>query len=122
MPAFRAHLAAQGVTLTESSTPSDNSALWFRDPHGVLLQVRSAEKSSPNAKSPPSPAPAPRLRGAPMRGAVPSVRPRRMSHALFFTPDIDATLEFYSRVLGLRVSDHPDPSPSCMASTAAITI
>jgi catechol 2,3-dioxygenase len=32
-----------------------------------------------------------------------------MSHALFFTPNIDATLDFYCRALGLRVSDHPGP-------------
>jgi catechol 2,3-dioxygenase-like lactoylglutathione lyase family enzyme len=44
-----------------------------------------------------------------MRGEVFAVQPRRLSHALFFTPDIDATLDFYSRALGLRVSDHPGP-------------
>lgn len=109
MPAFREHLEKHGVPFLESRAPSGDNALWFRDIHGVLLQVQSAEKSSPDAKSPPSPAPALSLRGAPMRGEVPSVRPRHMSHALFFTPDIDATLEFYSRVLGLKISDHPGP-------------
>jgi catechol 2,3-dioxygenase len=32
-----------------------------------------------------------------------------MAHALFFTPDIDATLDFYVRALGLKISDHPGP-------------
>jgi catechol 2,3-dioxygenase-like lactoylglutathione lyase family enzyme len=44
-----------------------------------------------------------------MRDQVSRVRPRRLSHALFFTPDIDATIQFYCDVLGLRVSDHPGP-------------
>lgn len=44
-----------------------------------------------------------------MRGETPVVRPRRMSHALFFTPNIEATVDFYRRALGLRVSDHPGP-------------
>ncbi|HLZ74196.1 VOC family protein [Phenylobacterium sp.] len=109
MTAFRGQLDALGVDLIPSPDPADNLSLWFRDPHGVLLRVRPAEKSSPNAPSPHSPAPTPSLRGAPMRGDVPPVRPRRMSHALFFTPGIDATLDFYSRVLGLRISDHPGP-------------
>lgn len=109
MAAFRQHLESLGVARVEGPNPSDASSLWFRDPHGVLLQVRPAEKSSPNARSARSAPPRPGLRGAPMRGDVPPVRPRRMSHALFFTPDIDATLDFYSRVLGLRVSDHPGP-------------
>jgi catechol 2,3-dioxygenase-like lactoylglutathione lyase family enzyme len=107
MPAFRERLDTLDVDLVPS--PPDNRSLWFRDPHGVLLQVRPAEKSSPNARPPHAPVPAPALRGAPMRGEVPPVRPRRMSHALFFTPDIDATLDFYSRTLGLRISDHPGP-------------
>jgi catechol 2,3-dioxygenase len=109
MSAFREQLETLGVDLATRPDCADNHSLWFRDPHGALLQVRPAKKSSPNTKPPASPAPGPTLRGAPMRGEVPPVRPRRMSHALFFTPDIDATLDFYGRVLGLRVSDHPGP-------------
>ena len=36
------------------------------------------------------------------------VRPRRLSHVLVFTPDIDKAIEFYSRNLGLRLSDRSD--------------
>ena len=109
MPAFRERLETLGVALASGTDRADNHSLWFRDPHGVLLQVRPAEKSSPNARPSHSPAPSPALRGAPMRGKVDPIRPRRLSHALFFTPDMDATLDFYSRVLGLRISDHPGP-------------
>ena len=50
MPAFRGHLETLGVDLAPDA--ADDHSLWFRDPHGVLLQVRPAEKSSPNARSP----------------------------------------------------------------------
>ena len=103
LPAFREQLKKHNVALVEGPTSLNNSSLWFRDPHGVLLQVQAAGKSSPDTKSLPLPAPTPGLRGAPMRGEVPQVHARRLSHALFFTPEMDATVDFYSRVLGLRI-------------------
>ena len=33
------------------------------------------------------------------------MRPRRLSHVLIFTSDIDASIKFYERTLGLRLSD-----------------
>ena len=33
------------------------------------------------------------------------MRPRRLSHVLIFTRDIDASIDFYERKLGLRLSD-----------------
>src|SRR5499427_7323979 len=34
-----------------------------------------------------------------------AVAPRRLGHVLLFTPDIDRQVDFYSRVLGLKLSD-----------------
>ena len=33
------------------------------------------------------------------------VRPRRLSHVLLFTPDVARQVEFYTKTLGLRLSD-----------------
>ena len=33
------------------------------------------------------------------------MRPRRLSHVLIFTKDIDASIKFYERTIGLRLSD-----------------
>ena len=33
------------------------------------------------------------------------MRPRRLSHVLIFTADVDASIKFYERTLGLRLSD-----------------
>jgi catechol 2,3-dioxygenase len=109
LPAFSAHLAEAGIALLQPPEGPQGNGLWFRDPHGVLIEIRAAEKTSPDAPSVPRPIARHLPRGAPMRGETDPVRPRRMSHALFFTPDIDASLAFYSAILGLRVSDHPGP-------------
>ena len=46
--------------------------------------------------------------GAPVRRNAPVVRPRRLSHVLVFTTDVDQAVDFYTRNLGLRLSDHSD--------------
>ncbi|MFT3722115.1 MAG: VOC family protein [Hyphomonadaceae bacterium] len=106
MAAFRDRLVRLGVPFTETREPN---SLWLTDPHGIGLEIRAAPKTSPDGRIEQTET-APRgLRGAVMRDQVSQVRPRRLSHALFFTPDIDATILFYCDVLGLRVSDHPGP-------------
>ena len=37
---------------------------------------------------------------------MPRTRPRRLSHVLMFTTDVRKAIEFYTRVLGMRLSDH----------------
>jgi catechol 2,3-dioxygenase len=113
MERFRGLLQRDRIETLEATAGEET--IRFRDPHGVLLEIRAADKTSPSSRPLPT---APALptarqaqsaRAAPMRGETPAVRPRRMSHALFFTPNIDATVDFYRRALGLRVSDHPGP-------------
>lgn len=106
MIAFRERLARLGVSFTETSDPE---ALVFDDPHGARLEIRSATKTSPDSRAAPTDLARHGLRGATRRDQVARVRPRRLSHALFFTPDIDATIQFYCDTLGLRISDHPGP-------------
>lgn len=107
MDRFATHLAGLGIAVTESLETT--RSLWLTDPSGVPVEIRVAEKTSPNVKAQ-AVAQARSLRGAPMRDAAPFVRPRRLSHAAFFTPDIDVTLDFYTRVLGLRLSDRSGPA------------
>ena len=108
MDRFADHLSDLGIPVTEGRDPLVRS-LWLTDLHGVQVEIRVAEKSSPNTKADVI-AQLTSLRGAPMRDAAHLVRPRRMSHALFFTPDLNATLDFYIRVLGLRLSDRSGPA------------
>jgi catechol 2,3-dioxygenase len=44
-------------------------------------------------------------RGASFRSQAAIVRPRRLAHLLVFTRDVEKAIRFYSRILGLRLSD-----------------
>ena len=48
----------------------------------------------------------PGKRGAPFRSTMGRTYPRRLAHILMFTRDVRKAIEFYTRVLGLRLSDH----------------
>ena len=82
--------------------------LWLRDPDGNLLTVRDEALVPPPADPPlrlNSPGHIARRvdRGAPDAGTTAS--PRRLGHVLLFTPQVDRQLDFYTRVLGLKLSD-----------------
>ncbi len=84
----------------------DESGIWFRDDDGILIEIRVAEKVSPNAKSaaenPSVPA---GVAAMPLRVDAPFVRPRRLSHILLFTTDVPRAVAFYRDVLGMCLSD-----------------
>ncbi len=88
-------------------TLSDQEGMWIQDADGTPLQIVVAPKVSPSFKTEPAahPAVAPGKGAAHSRKAAPPVRPRYLSHILLFTPDVQRQIDFYTRVLGLRVSD-----------------
>ena len=84
----------------------ESNGVWFRDPDGTLIETRVAEKSSPNEKAVQSnPSSLPGVQGSHARSMSPFVRPRRLAHILLFSGDVLRSIAFYSRVLGLRLSD-----------------
>jgi catechol 2,3-dioxygenase len=106
LPAFRERLERSGVTLLDPPAGADGAGLWFRDFDGSLLEIRAAAKSSPDAKATQNNVVAgPGVAGAPLRVDAPVVRPRRLSHVLCFSSDIDRAIEFYGGILGLGLSD-----------------
>ena len=103
---FRDHLQHAGVERMDPPPGFQSNGIWFRDCNGLPVELRVAEKSSPNAKSSVEQLVAgPGQRGAPARGTVPDVRPRRLAHILVFVRDVAESIAFYSRALGLRLSD-----------------
>ncbi len=103
---FHAHLKQCDVVRLDPPPGAESNGFWFRDPDGTLVELKVAEKSSPNAKSDAGLGGAPAdMRGAPMRGQAMPVQPRRMAHVLLFARDVPRTLAFYTRVMGLRLSD-----------------
>ncbi|MNM45067.1 Iron-dependent extradiol dioxygenase [compost metagenome] len=99
--ALREQAEAAGARFEEG----DGEGFWLRDPDGNLLQVKVGTKHMPDSKHALALRQA-AVRGANTRDAVAQVRPRRLSHVLLFSPDVSRAVDFYGRVLGLRLSDH----------------
>lgn len=104
--AIRKRIEAEGVKLLDAPRGFDSNGIWFMDPFGVLIEVKVAEKSSPASKCAfeVKSCPAGQM-GSMQRSKAPQVRPTRLAHVLIFTPDVVGSIRFYSRVLGLRLSD-----------------
>jgi catechol 2,3-dioxygenase-like lactoylglutathione lyase family enzyme len=104
---FAERLQRLGVRRRDPPAGVDSNGLWFHDHDGNLVEIKVAAKSSPNEKSRfESVSVGPGERGAPFRRNVARVRPRRLSHILMFTRDVRKAIEFYTGVLGMRLSDH----------------
>ncbi len=110
LPVFSERLRALNAAPAAAPAGLEDDGLWFHDPAGTRLQIRAAAKSSPDEKRPAiAPAPYSAERACPYRDTRAMVRPIGLSHALFFQPDIGAAIDFYTRILGLRLSDDAGP-------------
>jgi catechol 2,3-dioxygenase-like lactoylglutathione lyase family enzyme len=84
-----------------------NGGLWVRDPDGNLVNIRDEKLAGPPAdpvaliNTPGHPA-RQGVRGCPDAGAA---SPRRLGHVLLFTPNLAAEIDFYTRTLGMKLSD-----------------
>ncbi|MDR5756332.1 VOC family protein [Caballeronia sp. LZ035] len=103
---MRSRIAREGIGIAPHPL-SDGSGLWLRNPDGTPVQLRVGPKVSPDEKTTPSPRQllATGQGAAPSRSRVATVRPRRLSHVLFFSPDVLRMVRFCEDVLGLRLSD-----------------
>jgi catechol 2,3-dioxygenase len=100
---------AKGIELVDPPKGFERNGFWCRDPAGVLSEIKVAAKTSPDHKTSGTWSSTPEgVAGTPVRAKAPVVRPRRLSHVLVFTPDIDRALDFYPGILGLRLSDRSD--------------
>lgn len=103
---IRTRVESAGVKLLDPPPGFDSNGFWFADPDNILIEVKIAEKSSPNDKmSFEMDTVDGGRRGAPYRRLADQVRPRRMAHILLFTTNVARAIEFYGRTLGLRLSD-----------------
>ncbi len=103
---LRARLRHNSVVQLDPPAGFESNGVWFRDPDGILIEMRVAEKSSPNEKAKQNnPSSPPGVQGSHARSKAPVVRPRRLAHILLFSSDVLRSISFYQRVLGLRLSD-----------------
>ena len=102
---FARRLEVGGVELLDPPHDASGDGVWFRDPDGVLVEVMVRERRSPAAKGVMDVRVAPEgVRRAQAEIGAKTV-PRRLGHVLRFSPDVLRAVDFYSRFLGLRLSD-----------------
>ena len=119
---FAERLKMLGIARIAPPPGVDFNGLWFLNHDGVPIEIKAAPKTSPNEKSvfgQPS--------GGPGRVALRRTRPSSgpvraaLAHVLTFTRDVAKGVEFYTKVLGLRLRTAQAPtSLSCTAFMAAI--
>lgn len=106
IPQFRDRLNRLNVERLPPPPGFESNGLWFRDHDGIPVEIRVAEKSSPNEKATFEAGSAgPGIRGAVPRSGAPATRPRRLAHLALYTSDTPRAVAFYRDVLGLRLSD-----------------
>jgi catechol 2,3-dioxygenase-like lactoylglutathione lyase family enzyme len=96
-----------GVARCAPHPLGDGAGLWVMHPDGFPVQIVVAPKCTPAAKSVAQvePAPPPGTGASLARSRIPKVHPRRLSHILLFSPDVNRAIAFYEDALGLRIAD-----------------
>lgn len=123
LESIRSRVIAAGGRMVDdvaaaTGTHYSQTGLWFRDPDGNVVHVSVGPKTTPYEKTiHTSRSVPPDSRGAPQRSMTKMIRPRRMSHVLLFTPDINRAVEFYEGALGLKLTDR---SPDVIAFMHAV--
>jgi catechol 2,3-dioxygenase-like lactoylglutathione lyase family enzyme len=106
LPEFKARLARRSIPQVNPPKGFDGDGIWFHDHDGFLTQIRVGPKTSPYSITPIEPTPLlPGVRNAPYRRHTGNPRIERLSHVLRFTPNVERTIDFYTGVLGMRLSD-----------------
>jgi catechol 2,3-dioxygenase-like lactoylglutathione lyase family enzyme len=101
-------LERAGTAVIEPPPGAAEDGLWVRDPDGTAVQLLD---EAPAAARPAAEVLAnvggthQRIGVAQWQQATQDVMPRRLGHTLLFTPQPEKLTEFYTEVLGLRVSD-----------------
>lgn len=105
---LKQRLQHKGTRLIDAPHEAAGDGIWFRDPDGLLVNVRTAESAPWRSASEwkinnPGHLNRAGVPGHPKRDM--QVRPTRLGHALRFTPQLDLMVDFYTQVVGLKLSD-----------------
>jgi catechol 2,3-dioxygenase-like lactoylglutathione lyase family enzyme len=104
--ALAAHLDSNGVKRIDGT----GEGIWIEGFDGLPINIRVAEKCSPNGKTQfETASTAAGQSGAVFNSAAPKVHPRALSHFAIYTTDVIAATAWYETNLGLRLSDGSGP-------------
>lgn len=103
---FRDRLKQLNVEAISPPSDSESNGIWFHDEDGNRVEVAIKARSAPTEKAvfgevsgPPA------IAGCPSRKDISITKPRRLSHVAIYTRDVRRKVDFYTRVLGMRLSD-----------------
>jgi catechol 2,3-dioxygenase-like lactoylglutathione lyase family enzyme len=109
LPYLQERAEESGIEILNPPQGFESNGFWCRDASGLLVEIKVAAKSSPDNKTAGIWSSSPEgVAGAPVRSHAPAAWPRRLSHVLVFTPNIGRAVDFYSNIVGLRLSDRSD--------------
>ena len=110
LPEWQRRIEGAGIKLADAPLAAAEGGLWFRDPEGVLVNLRE-DALAPWRKAAPEESQfnfgddIQRVDRARWLEADTPASPRRLSHMLMFSSDIDRSERFYADLLGLKLSD-----------------
>lgn len=108
---IKRNMMSAGISVLKGPTDFASHGLWLESSEGILFNIDVCSKEQE------LPAEAPFLINSPgynnrvnvgvlpPKSEVPEVRPRKLGHALLFTPDLDGTINFLETILDMRLSD-----------------
>ena len=108
LDSVREALEREGTPVIEPPPGATADGLWIRDPDGTAVQLLDEGPAAPRPVSEVLfnvGATHQRIGVAQWQQATADVMPRRLGHTLLFTAQPERMTDFYTRVLGLRVSD-----------------
>lgn len=104
--AMEQHIASKNIPTIAALDDQVAQSFWIQGPNDLPLQIMVADKVSPSQKSRAIHPSVESWAGrAPSRKAITQICPGYLSHLAIFTVDVEATVNFYIEVLGLRISD-----------------
>ena len=107
---IRARIKSLGIAERAPHPLGNDEGFWITHPDGYAVQVVVNYKSSPDTESEAVPRPVIAMGDGKAwnRKVAPRVRPRRLSHALMYSPDVIGATKFFEDTLGLRLSDRSE--------------
>jgi catechol 2,3-dioxygenase-like lactoylglutathione lyase family enzyme len=106
LPRFREKLTRAELLSAPPPGVQPTDSLWLRDPHGVAIELRVAEKCTPDDKTISERKSTPAgVVASYSRSKAAKVRPERLSHIALYTPSVPRSVAFYRETLGIRLSD-----------------
>ena len=108
--AFNTHLDAVGARRIGAPAGAESNGIWIEGYDGLPLNIRVADKSSPNEKSAFEAVSAgPGVPGTVLNSVAPKIEPRRLGHFAIYTTDVGEAIAYYETTLGLKLSDRSGP-------------